>query len=65
MPLGDGHTYARLPAGTNIVTMADGTMHLALPVELSASFEGGLVGRLSAAVLVTKAPPSEGEGDDN
>ena len=32
MPLGDGHTYARLPDGTNIVTMADGTMRLALPV---------------------------------
>ena len=36
-PLGDGHTYAELPAGTNIVTMADGTMHLALPVRIRIS----------------------------
>ena len=50
MPLGDGHSYARLPDGTNIVTMADGTMRLALPVRLSVSFQGGLDGSLSATV---------------
>ena len=33
-PLGDGHTYARLPDGTNIVSMADGSYRLALPVHL-------------------------------
>ena len=55
--LGDGHTYAKLPDGTNIVTMADGTMRLALPMRLSASFEGGLDGSLSASV--TKDPPPE------
>ena len=50
MPLGDGHSYARLPDGTNIVTMADGTVRLALPVRLSVSFGGGLDGSLSATV---------------
>ena len=34
-PLGDGHTYAELPHGTNVVSMADGTMRLALPVRIS------------------------------
>ena len=56
-PLGDGHTYATLPDGTNIVTMADGTVRLALPVRLSAAFSSGLLGSLSATV--TKAPPPE------
>ena len=59
-PLGDGHTYARLPGGTNIVTMADGTMRLALPVELSANFEGNILGSLS--VTVEKIPAPKGEG---
>ena len=35
-PLGDGHTYAQLPDGTNIVSMADGTVRLALPIRVSA-----------------------------
>ena len=62
-PLGDGHTYARLPDGTNIVTMDDGTMRLALPVRLSTAFRGGLLGSLSASV--TKDPPPEsGKPDD-
>ena len=62
MPLGDGHTYARLPDGTNIVTMADGTMRLALPVRLSA-LSVSAVGSLSAAVLKT-SPPEQGKLDD-
>ena len=62
MPLGDGHTYARLPAGTNIVTMADGTMRLALPVRLSA-LGVSAVGSLSAAVLKT-SPPEQDKQDD-
>ena len=62
IPLGDGHTYARLPGGTNIVTMADGTMRLALPVELSANFEGNIAGSLS--VTVEKIPASKGEGQE-
>lgn len=40
-PLDGGHTYANLPDGTNIVWMADGTMRLALPVNLSTSFRAG------------------------
>ena len=35
-PLGDGYTYAQLPDGTNIVSMADGTVRLALPIRVSA-----------------------------
>ena len=35
-PLSDGHTYAQLPDGTNIVLMADGTVRLALPIRVSA-----------------------------
>ena len=42
MPLGDGHTYARLPEGTNIVSMADGTMRLAIPTEISVSISSGI-----------------------
>ncbi len=34
-PLQGGHTYAPLPDGTNVVTMADGTIRLALPVRIS------------------------------
>lgn len=37
-PLGDGHTYASLPDGTNIVSMADGSYRLALPVHLETHF---------------------------
>ena len=36
MPLDDGHTYARLPDGANIVSMADGTVRLALPIQVPA-----------------------------
>ncbi len=54
IPLGDGHTYAELPNHTNIVTMADGSMRLALPISLSASFEGELEGELSATVELKK-----------
>ena len=56
-PLGEGHTYATLPDGTNIVTMVDGSIRLALPVRLSVNFSGGLGGSLSASV--TKDPPPE------
>lgn len=34
-PLEGGHTYAKLPDGTNIVSRADGSFSLALPVRLS------------------------------
>lgn len=56
MPLGDGHTYASLPNGTNIVTLDDGTIRLALPVRLSTAFHGGLAGSLSATVTKVPAP---------
>ncbi len=39
-PLGDGHAYTKLPDGTNIVTMADGTIRLALPVRLQVDMPG-------------------------
>ena len=38
-PLGDGHRYATLPDGTNIVMMADGSVRLVLPVRISAHFK--------------------------
>ena len=36
--LGDGHTYAELPPGTNVVTMADGSIRLALRKQIGATF---------------------------
>ena len=60
MPLGDGHTYARLPDGTNIVSMADGSFQLAIPIAIDAAFEGGLRGDLNASVSL--GPPPK---DDN
>ena len=33
-PLGNGLTYAKLPDGTKIVTMADGEIRLAIPVHV-------------------------------
>ena len=62
-PLGDGHTYATLPNGANIVSMADGTMRLALPVRLEAAGSVGIVASLSAAVLKT-SPPERGKPDE-
>ena len=61
--LGAEHTYARLPDGTNIVTMADGSVQLALPVRLSVDISGGIEGSLSGSV--TKAPaPDLDEPED-
>ncbi|MYH38555.1 MAG: hypothetical protein F4160_17330 [Rhodospirillaceae bacterium] len=53
-PLGDGHTLARLPDGTNIVSMADGEYRLAMPVRLSASIPLYAAGG-AAEPTVTKA----------
>ena len=53
----------RLPDGTNIVTMADGTMQLALPVRLSAAGSFGIAVSMSAAVLKV-SPPERGKPDD-
>lgn len=55
--LGDGHTYAELPHGTNIVMMADGTMQLALPVRLEAHLRG--VGAGSASLIAGDAAATE------
>ena len=57
-PLGDGHTLARLPDGTNIVSMADGSYRLALPVRLSADFEGAVGGSASL-----KVPPAASDDE--
>lgn len=62
-PLSDGHTYATLPDGTNIVSMADGSYRLALPVRLSVDFEGGLDGSLNLSPEVKKGP-SAAEDDE-
>ena len=63
IPLGDDHTYARLPDGTNIVSMADGSFRLAIPIIIEASFKGSLDGSLS--VTVEKIPaPKHGKSDD-
>ena len=57
-PLGDGHTYAELPDGTSIVSMADGSYRLALPVRLSVDFRGNLDGSLTLSPEVKKKPPA-------
>lgn len=43
-PLGDGHTYAELPPGTNVVTLADGSIRLALPVRIAGTLSIGAPG---------------------
>ncbi|MXW92976.1 MAG: hypothetical protein F4114_04685 [Rhodospirillaceae bacterium] len=56
-PLGDGHTVARLPDGTNIVSMADGEYRLALPVRIEGVAHVKAGG--SATLTVTKADTAE------
>ena len=58
-PLEGGHTYAELPHGTNIVSMADGSFRLAIPINIDAHFEGGIKGILSAGVTLVKANTDE------
>ena len=53
LPLGDGHSYARLPNGTNIVTMADETIRLAIPKPLSATAS---LGPITASATLSKRP---------
>ena len=62
--LGDDHTFARLPNGTNIVSLADGSFRLAIPIPLSVGFQGRLDGSLSASVTKTPAPEQD-KPDDN
>ena len=64
-PLSDGHTYATLPDGTNIVSMADGSYRLALPIDLPPLSLGGTIeGSLSLSPEVKKGPsaPEDDEG---
>ena len=53
LPLGDGHSYARLPNGTNVVTMADGIIRLAIPKPLSATAS---FGPITASATLSKRP---------
>ena len=59
IPLSDGHTYARLPDGTNIVSMADGSFRLAIPIVLDVAFEGGLRGELKASISLERSPKDD------
>ena len=61
--LAEGHTYATLPNRTNIVTMADGSIRLALPVRLSAAGSVGIAVSSSAVVLKV-SPPERRKPDD-
>ena len=55
-PLEGGHTFARLPHGTNIVSMANGEYRLALPIVLKLE-EHIIMAEGSAELTVT--PPDE------
>lgn len=59
IPLSDGHTYARLPDGTNIVSMADGSFRLAVPIVLNVAFKGELRGDLKASISLERAPKDD------
>ena len=54
-PLRPGITYSKLPSGTNIVHMKDGTLRLAVPVRLAVS---GSLGAPTAIVKVDKVARS-------
>ena len=57
-PLGDtGHTYATLPDGTNIVSMADGSYRLALPVRLAG------IGSTAVGGSVSLKPPTASDDE--
>ena len=63
-PLGDGHTLARLPDGTNIVSRADGSYRLAVPIPLSVSFSGAMTGKLSTTLIHRKAKDRKQENSE-
>ena len=52
---GTNHTYAELPAGTNIVTMEDGSIRLAIPKQIAATFTAP---PSTASVALSKRPPN-------
>ena len=58
-PLGDGHTYAALPNGTNVVVMSDGDISLALPVRISGIGHTSMSASVVAAAT-RKVPPDDG-----
>ena len=62
-PLKNGHTYAELPAGTSIVSHADGSYSLSLPIRMSASSGTPSVG-ISAFAEAPSASLSRGSSDD-
>ena len=55
--LSDTATYAELPNGTRVVTLADGSIRLALPVRISATLAAG-----SPSMSVKLHAPRKGEG---
>ena len=57
-PLGENHTYASLPDGTNIVSMADGTYRLAVPKPISAKVTIGPP-ESTCDLAPSKQPPKE------
>lgn len=63
-PLSDGNTYASLPDGTNIVSMADGSYRLALPIRLSVSFRGEVTGSASLSPRLKKGHPIDEEDEE-
>ena len=66
VPFGDGHTYADLPDGTRIVSLADGTYRLALPVKIDPLFQGLIVGRPVGSTDVSGAAHlSRADEDDD
>ena len=56
---GTSATYVKLPEGTRIVTMDDGSIRMALPIRVSAAFEGGLRGELQGTI--ENGDPPEGD----
>ena len=55
-PLSNEATYARLPDGTNLVSMKDGSFRLALPVRLSVKGSVGAIGGVSKVSLTVDKP---------
>ena len=58
-PLEGGHTYAELPHGTNLVSLADGSFRLAIPIDIEVHFEGKIEGKFSPEVTLVKAKEGE------
>ena len=59
-PFGDGHTYAKLPEGTRIVSMKDGSYRLAIPVLIKDSLT--IEASVSRPVVKIERPGNETSG---